>query len=55
MTSSGGTPLLEHISLQQAGFTIFCRHRRKLWALTSLFSPLPPVRSTGIVNVQVSM
>jgi len=29
------------ISLQQAGFTIFRRHRRKLRAFTSLVSPLP--------------
>jgi len=33
--------LLESISLQQAGFTALRRHRHKLRAFASLFSPLP--------------
>ena len=33
--------MVEHISLQQAGFTPSTRHRAELWALTPLFSSLP--------------
>ncbi len=61
MINSGGnhSPIGRHefTSLQQAGFTVLYRHRYKMRALTSLFSPLPyGVKPSGsFVSVALSL
>jgi len=44
-----------YMAFQPAGFTPPTRRRAELWALTPLFSPLPPQSDGGIVSVALSV
>lgn len=53
----GRATVSSYIPLRQTGFTTSLRHRKELWALTPLVSPLPTMQSTagGFVSVALSL